>query len=108
MLTPKARCLQGTSCIIEKIPFYLRSNKIDRSEYYFRDKGHYCEEYPLKRNKEHYFKINQTVYHKIFGQGVIKYIHPSKNLVVDFNGDIKALSYKVITENELLKPYNKF
>lgn len=101
----KARRLQGTSCIIEKIPYYLRYSKPDVNDHYIPSR----EEYTIKRNKKYYFKIGQTVYHKFFGKGIVKTIKSKENIIIVLfiDKEIK-LHIPTITENELLKPYNKF
>lgn len=105
MPTPKARLLQGTSCIIEKIPYYLRYSKPDESDRYIPIR----EEYTIERNKKHYFKIGQTVYHKFFNKGIVKAIDYTQNkIIVIFDNKEINLHIPTITKNELLKPYNKF
>ena len=64
--------------------------------------------YEIPRNKEIHLRKNQKVYHKTYGEGILKEIcahAPEPYIVVDFNGSSKLLLLKHITENELLKPY---
>lgn len=64
--------------------------------------------YEVPRNKEMHLKINSKVYHKKYGEGILKEICKKVSeayIIVDFNGSFKTFSLKNITENELLKPY---
>ena len=105
MPTPKARHLQGTSCIIEKIPYYLRYSKPDESNRYIPRR----EEFTLERNKKQYFKVGKPAYHKALGKGIVEAINETKDTItVSFDNEKIDFKISYITKNELLKPYNKF
>lgn len=105
MPASRASRLQGTSCIIEKIPFYLRYSKPDICDRYIPQR----EEYTLERNKKQYFRVGKPAYHIHLGQGIVVAKNEAKDIItVSF--DNKKIDFKIssITEDQSLKPYNKF
>ena len=60
--------------------------------------------FTLERNKEYYFKKGMIVYHKTFGKGIIQR-KTKTDLFILFGDTEKCLNIRVVTNLELLKPY---
>lgn len=92
--------------------FFIKTGTLEVSQYIYDNielKKRTSKQFSIKRNKKHYFKIGQTVYHKFWGKGVVKVIEHSRDtIVVVFSNGEKILHIPTITEKELLKPYDKF
>lgn len=99
-------------CTPNLCDFFIKTGTPEVSQYIYdcieRDK-HLSRQFIIERNKKHYFKIGQTVYHKSWGKGVVKAIkHSQDTIIAIFNNSERKLHIPTITEKELLKPYDKF